>query len=564
MSMNMGPARVYWRKNQLSVRSPSNLSLSASKSDVQQAVQQNVTTLNTVLQDIQLQLIPFTKPGNTAQQSSMQHMANDTSELDGIYLFPSPTASIGTETTADIVGFFQIMLTSSMSATSHTEITDYTISAINHLAQHSIKAIPNLLWSGCDDVTHGCPISPPIPAENPPTGSGQWHITLPAITDDVQNATGAGVTVFVLDTLPPYDQINAAAELAGDNNLLLQDMVDFVTFNYDLLSDGDAANPEQLVMTGKDIYGRLVGFPMADHGLFIAGLVHDLAPTADIECIRVLNHYGVGDLKVLTSAFNSILFRMLPEGNLYQQSVVINLSLLVMPPGNDIPADLSNDIQQQSRLELHGRLKALTDHGAIIIASAGNDSDPRDTAMNPNGMRFGPRYPANFAYDELYPVPGIIPVGAVNTKGEPASYSNHPGSKGIATYGGEIPTPNPATPSQDNPNNVTVVTPLDAVCGVYTAQMYPALSMDEKSPQASPQGYPESPAPNSFAWAYWSGTSFAAPIISALAARVLESQAVDGNAVLTALTSAASQVVWSQLDNQQSITVPMVQVVQQS
>ncbi|MFL5657694.1 MAG: hypothetical protein ACJ8CB_26380 [Ktedonobacteraceae bacterium] len=71
------------------------------------------------------------------------------------------------------------------------------------------------------------------------------------------------------------------------------------------------------------------------------------------------------------------------------------------------------------------------------------DSDPRDKDMNPSGKRWKLRYPAAFAYalDDEHPgVPSVIPVGAVNGAGNAASYSNYPGSLGIATYGGEIPS----------------------------------------------------------------------------------------------------------------------------
>ena len=65
-------------------------------------------------------------------------------------------------------------------------------------------------------------------------------------------------------------------------------------------------NPgHNLPKTGKDIYGRLVGFDMPDHGLFIAGIVRDLAPGAAIECMRVLSDYCVGDLATLTKALRA-------------------------------------------------------------------------------------------------------------------------------------------------------------------------------------------------------------------------------------------------------------------
>ncbi|HEY6410158.1 MAG TPA: S8 family serine peptidase [Ktedonobacteraceae bacterium] len=58
--------------------------------------------------------------------------------------------------------------------------------------------------------------------------------------------------------------------------------------------------------------------------------------------------------------------------------------------------------------------------------------------------------------------------------------------------------------------------------------------------------YPTYPAPNSNAWAYNSGTSFATPIISALAARILE-QEPESSDLHQAIISASrgQQTVWT-------------------
>src|SRR5438270_7632704 len=68
--------------------------------------------------------------------------------------------------------------------------------------------------------------------------------------------------------------------------------------------------------------------------------------------------------------------------------------------------------------------------------------------------------------------------------------------------------------------------PIDAICGVYSSPYYPALSEHDHYPAISLDPAPEYPeyqvSPRS-TWAYWSGTSVAAPIVSALAARVLQS-----------------------------------------
>ena len=70
--------------------------------------------------------------------------------------------------------------------------------------------------------------------------------------------------------------------------------------------------------------------------------------------------------------------------------------------------------------------------------------------------------------------------------------------------------------------------PIDSLRGLYTTPYIPALSMnDANSSTTAPAGieYPEKDVPDNNAWAYWSGTSFAAPIIAGLTALVLQAEA---------------------------------------
>lgn len=439
-----------------------------------------------------------------------------------------------------------------------------------------ISAMPNWLNGGvpfgCG--THGCPVSPPMPVPDTcPIAPGYWPITLDGALPE---ASDGAVTVFVLDTVPKANQIrNAAYEANGNGanqNLLLQEIAEgmveqrpfdatppAINIDHRHLSHRlDVVNSMQPA-TGKDIYGTLVGFPMVDHGLFVAGIVRSIDNQVGIECVRVLNDFGVGNTAMLISALNEIHDRF-RQGEL--QRAVINLSLVATPADEELtmpPYSLHLKDIQHFRDGLYRPIASLAAHfDVVFVASAGNDSDQRPSSM-PSPTRWDARYPAAFAYDTASgpAIPQVIPVGAVN-KNERPTYSNYPGPQGIATYGGDIPLPNPAQPE---PGVVTHVVPdsIDALRGVYTSRYYPALYHDDpvpplERPLPPPEDYPESPIHDHHAWAYWSGTSFATPIISAIAARFL-AEAIPGDQVRNQILAAATgQTTWDRLNSNDSPT----------
>jgi Subtilase family len=301
---------------------------------------------------------------------------------------------------------------------------------------------------------------------------------------------------------------------------------------------------------------------MPDHGLFIAGIVRDLAPGATIECMRVLSDYCVGDLATLTKALELIHNRMsrqnpdanFTQGDLYQKPVVINMSL-VIPPDDKEAKHLGFKPKRTKLLRKHllDPMNRLSELGAVFTASAGNEGDLRvgSKAMNPKRIRPFALYPSAFAYNvSPDPVPRVIPVGAVRGDKKPASYSCYPGIKGIATYGGEVPDANPPKPPKKPPTPTpdcrTYAEDIDAVVGIYSSSTFPSLSIDDCD-----RTYPAPNPPNG--WAYWVGTSFATPIISAVLARIIELKGgvlASNEDMLVAITNAvpASPVTWTKLD----------------
>ncbi len=486
----------------------------------------------------------------SASDISQDYTSDDVNAPYGKFLFPEPDAQ-----GSFVISYFHVEPINSPLSTQELalpESPDYTrqvVSLINRnldklrlfAPSRIIAAMPNWLNGATpdgtgDSGTHGCPIIPPIPVPDGEASClshpGAWPITLLMLSSEMRS--GEDVTVFVLDTVPKAEQIKVTATRVGDKNLLLKNFaaqIDSTIFiNAQSLPERlDDPDPHvQVPATGKDVYGRLNGFEMSDHGLFVAGIIHELAPGAKIECIRVLNDWGVGNVAVLCDTLQGIQQRM-EMFDLRNRPVVINLSLVTTPDDEELtrlwfgdnahstvePGVIQREITLM-RMPLQRVIQSLITSGAVIVASAGNDSDPRDTTMNMTGTRMGPRYPAAF--------PEVISVGAIDSHGNAAAYSNYPAFQGkyngIATYGGNIPKP---IPSRPDPSVVTRAIITDAVRGLYSANTFPALSAEDQQ-----LGRPNPPVRNTNGWAYWSGTSFATPIISAVAALVLQKLKTDG------------------------------------
>jgi hypothetical protein len=381
----------------------------------------------------------------------------------------------------------------------------YLQSHLEHLAQIGLwilSAMPNWLVSAAPlYYADGGPALPPRPAPllDIPSAANTllgWHIKLvdPVIPLDTKGADD--VLVAVLDTAPHPDRIRSAAtrqELR--RHWLLQRLVqDLRNEDGTFVVEYDRYMPTNDVSTGKDFRHEARYYLMPDHGLAVAGLVRDVAPRARIRLIRVLNDYGGGDLYGLIAALAD-LEREVVTGSI--RHLVVNLSLSIMPDIRRLPyiwfdhrqwpttqltgvKRVLNHIEEGLRLLFEG----LYAHGVLVTAAAGNDSfHAQQQGQQPRP----PRAPAR--YDST------LSVTAVNSKFAPSGFANAanvpPIEAGVATFGG------------DSYGVLDANALPDAVRGIYISPTFPGGEQ------------------NTSGWADWCGTSFATPIISALAAHLM-------------------------------------------
>jgi hypothetical protein len=192
------------------------------------------------------------------------------------------------------------------------------------------------------------------------------------------------------------------------------------------------------------------------HATFIAGLIRQVAPGAQVLSMRVMNSDGKVREEDAAQALNWLADN--PGG--------ISIDIVLMAFGRpDDPADKHLD-------DIRTPIQKLSERGVWIVASAGNDGADR------------PVYPAAFAaesglsYQSRRSVLSVGALGALATPTERAPYSN---------FG-------PWVAEWQTGTNVMSIMPLTT------------KSSDDPGPGLDPAA---APAPG-HGYAWWSGTSFAA------------------------------------------------------
>jgi subtilisin family serine protease len=146
--------------------------------------------------------------------------------------------------------------------------------------------------------------------------------------------------------------------------------------------------------------------PDAGHGTFIAGLVHQTCPDADILSVRVMHGDGaVAEADVL-EALNRLLIRQAIALKHNRADHLIDVISLSLGYYHEFPSDAAFDHLILKPLRELGKL------GVLVVASAGNDSTNRHM------------YPAGFAPHNGTQLPAardalpVVSVGARNPDGK--------------------------------------------------------------------------------------------------------------------------------------------------
>lgn len=332
---------------------------------------------------------------------------------------------------------------------------------------------------------------------------------------EVTNARGNGVRIAIFDTWPANPGSKVVKRVQSERAI-----------NLTRIALGPDSVSALCDMAPR--CNRGVTHDLPDHGLFVASIIGDLAPDAEISVYQIFGDRSGADVETMAGAMHEAIHAARGAGpNGTDAPLVLNLSFGFGPPlelvhefmedptlpNRDLNRwfkklealrppkrnGLINKLKGQGLvsqaehkfkgpLELLDALFATTggDTKVLVVAASGNDTCPGDEQL-------GPRVPA--AMERVIAASAFVPHS--DGRWVHASYSNDDDfftdNDGIGAMGGEV----------DRGTHDTQ--PDCSIYGPYTATTFPALGKGGGTP-------------NKTKAAFWAGTSFAAPIVSAFAA----------------------------------------------
>lgn len=381
----------------------------------------------------------------------------------------------------------------------------------------------------------------------------------------ILDQNGNGVTVAILDTAPSLKDLAKAYERYHKVDPKKREKCNNEEKRHDLIEsllkpDGSlVVHPASIdeLYRMRAVHLRDHDYEMTDHGLFVAGIIHTLAPGSQIHLYEVLNHQGVGDLTSIAQGLWKVFNRF------SRRKLVVNasLTLRIPRPGHSIedfdpafmkkiikdwenpPKSLTSDLltaEGEEWLKRQGEaIEWICDNlyvlGSRVIAAAGND-------WRPNQNRPRPGFPA--AYEPVLGV-GALPKNAQrDTTGKyPVSrYSNtadEPEYVGVTTFGGE--------PGEGKGVLGVYVGEFPDMC--YRLKQYPWILWPFLWLYYTLKWRNCIRPRNKSDWAWWCGTSFATPIVTGFTAAALS------DSTRPASTRAAIQMMYNTQGIMESLSI---------
>jgi hypothetical protein len=377
-------------------------------------------------------------------------------------------------------------------------------------------ASPNWLSSGAKYIGGGGPGGWPsgIASVTPnPSDPQPWDFgAVPQLTPPVLGALD--VEVAILDTAPSITQLTSAYDTWVGNGPAQPPLRDLNPLLMKLLAGpnggpfsvveqtqtpGNVSSASQLdVIYQPGIIPLSLQehpYTMASHGLFVAGIIRSLAPQAKLRLIQVLNDDAGGSVESIANGLALVDRPGRSVPLVVNCSFTLRIPRLGDPPPPE-PLGLSQEeIDELSQLMHDLFIQLSLAPNTVIVGAAGNDSG--------GGTRLLARYPA--AYQGIAGVSALAPVDNHLSTLDPLTiYSNQaddPPDEGFAAFGGTV-IGNP--PFTADPNN--------GILGVFLEDL--------------PADIPNVGVvltPNASGWVRWAGTSFSAPIVSAVLANLISS-----------------------------------------
>ncbi|MFL5807715.1 MAG: S8 family serine peptidase [Roseiflexaceae bacterium] len=235
---------------------------------------------------------------------------------------------------------------------------------------------------------------------------------------------------------------------------------------------------------------------MSDHGLFVAGIIHALAPKAKLYLIEVLNPYGVGTLTSIAKGFERA-----ANGIGTQSKRVVNASL-----GLEVPQPTPEWL---AHVQKHDPFWSNFDEERITTLVS---------SLERICMLFGHPDPDRPEQPDPYPYVGVVAAAGNDRKrGTPLPPARFPAAHksvlGVGALKHDNKTPAEYSNIADTPKRDGIVTFGGDSQGDYTDRTYGVVG-------AYIGSFPDG-SQNRDGLASWAGTSFATPRISGYIAALM-------------------------------------------